>query len=41
MKLVTYLKSPATIDEVIGRADRLMYEVKEVSKDALRREVVG
>jgi diguanylate cyclase (GGDEF)-like protein len=41
MGLVTYLKSPATIDEVIGRADRLMYEVKEVSKDALRCEVVG
>lgn len=41
MGLVTYLKSPATIDEVIGRADRLMYEVKEVSKDALRWEVVG
>lgn len=41
MGLVTYLKSPATIDEVIGRAGRLMYEVKEVSKDALRREVVG
>lgn len=41
MGLVTYLKSPATIDEVIGRADRLMYEVKEESKNALRREVVG
>lgn len=39
--MVTYLKSPATIDEVIGRADRLMYEVKEESKDALREEVVG
>jgi diguanylate cyclase (GGDEF)-like protein len=41
MGMVTYLKSPTTIDEVIGRADRLMYEVKEMSKDALRREVVG
>ncbi|MDD2733679.1 MAG: GGDEF domain-containing protein [Desulfuromonadaceae bacterium] len=41
MGLVTYMKSPATIDEVIGRADRLMYEVKEESKDALRYEVVG
>lgn len=41
MGLVTYLKSPATIDEVIGRADRLMYEVKEESKDALRWDVVG
>lgn len=41
MGMVTYLKSPATVDEVIGRADRLMYEVKEESKDALRREVVG
>jgi diguanylate cyclase (GGDEF)-like protein len=41
MGMVTYLKSPAAIDQVIGRADRLMYEVKEMSKDALRREVVG
>jgi diguanylate cyclase (GGDEF)-like protein len=40
MGLVTYLKSPVSIDEVIGRADRLMYEVKEESKDALRLEVV-
>jgi diguanylate cyclase (GGDEF)-like protein len=39
--MVTYLKSPATIDEVLGRADRLMYEVKEQGKDALRWEVVG
>lgn len=41
MGLVIYLKSPSTIDEVIGRADRLMYQVKEESKDALRWEVVG
>jgi len=41
MGLVTYLKAPATIDEVIGRADRLMYQVKEEGKDALRLEVVG
>jgi diguanylate cyclase (GGDEF)-like protein len=41
MGLVTYLQSPATIDEVIGRADRLMYEVKEKYKDDLRYEVVG
>jgi diguanylate cyclase (GGDEF)-like protein len=39
--LVTYLKSPATIDEVIGRADSLMYEVKDENKNALRWEVVG
>ncbi len=41
MGMVTYLKSPATTDEVVGRADRLMYEVKNEGKDALRREVVG
>jgi diguanylate cyclase (GGDEF)-like protein len=41
MGLVTYLKSPATIEEVIGRADRLMYQVKDGSKDGLRCEVVG
>ena len=39
--MVTYLKSPATIDEVIGLADRLMYKAKESSKDAMYREVVG
>ncbi len=39
--LVTYLKSPASIDEVIGRADRLMYEVKYETKNALRWNVVG
>lgn len=41
MGLVTYLQSPATIDEVISRADRLMYDVKEKCKDDLRYEVVG
>jgi diguanylate cyclase (GGDEF)-like protein len=41
MGLVTYLKSPATVDEVIGRADHLMYQVKDGSKDGLLREVVG
>ncbi|MDD2735926.1 MAG: GGDEF domain-containing protein [Desulfuromonadaceae bacterium] len=39
--LVTYQKSPATIDEVIGRADRLMFVAKEAGKNALHREVVG
>jgi diguanylate cyclase (GGDEF)-like protein len=39
--LVTYLKSPVSIDEVIGRADRLMYAAKAASKDALHREIVG
>jgi diguanylate cyclase (GGDEF)-like protein len=39
--LVTYQKSPTTIDEVIGRADRLMFKAKEAGKDALHREVVG
>jgi PleD family two-component response regulator len=39
--LVTYHKTPTTIDEVIGRADRLMFEAKEAGKNALHREVVG
>ena len=39
--LATYLKSPSTRDEVLGRADRLMYEVKEENKNSLRWEVVG
>lgn len=38
--MVTYLQAPASIDEVIGRADRLMYEAKGVEKGELRREVV-
>jgi len=41
MGMVTYLKSPASIDEVVSRADRLMYEVKNEGKDALRQDVVG
>jgi len=41
MGMVTYLKSPAAIDDVVGRADRLMYEVKKGGKDALRQEVAG
>lgn len=39
--MVTYHKSPPTIDEVIRRADRLMFEAKEAGKNALHREVVG
>jgi diguanylate cyclase (GGDEF)-like protein len=39
--MVTFLKSPPTIDEVIGRADRLMYAAKTASKNALHREIVG
>lgn len=41
MGMVTCLKSPASIDEVVGRADRLMYKVKKEGKDALRQNVVG
>lgn len=40
MGMVIYLNSPKTIHGVIGRADRLMYEVKEDNKDALRWEVI-
>jgi len=29
MGMVTYLKSPVAIDDVVGRADRLMYQVKK------------
>lgn len=32
---VTYLKTPATVDEVICRADMLMYEVKRSGKNRL------
>ena len=37
MKLVIFFE----LDEVIGRADRLMYEVKDENKNALRWDVVG
>ncbi|HIJ86773.1 MAG TPA: GGDEF domain-containing protein [Desulfuromonadales bacterium] len=41
MGLVTYHKAPATIDKVIGYADRLMFKAKEGGKDAICCEVVG
>jgi len=34
--MVTYLKAPASADEMIRVADRLMYEVKDSGKDELR-----
>lgn len=38
--MVTYLNAPATVDDMIRRADLLMYEVKGTGKDELRHEVV-
>lgn len=39
--MVTYLDAPATVDDMIRRADLLMYEVKGSGKDELRHEVVA
>jgi diguanylate cyclase (GGDEF)-like protein len=37
---VTFLGAPRSVDEMIGRADELMYEVKREGKGGLRHEVV-
>ena len=39
--MVTFFKPPATVDEMIARADSLMYEAKAGGKDKIRHEVVG
>lgn len=38
--MVTYLKAPASPDEMIRIADRLMYEVKDSGKDELRHLII-
>lgn len=38
--MVSYLKAPASTDEMIQMADRLMYEVKNSTKDELRHLVI-
>jgi diguanylate cyclase (GGDEF)-like protein len=37
--MVTYLKPPPTVDEMIKRADDLMYSVKDKGKDMVRHEI--
>ena len=37
---VTFAATPATVDDMIGRADQLMYETKRRGKNGLRHEVV-
>jgi diguanylate cyclase (GGDEF)-like protein len=39
--VATYIKSPGTLDEVIGSADRLMYAAKDSGKNAIKHEVFG
>lgn len=39
--VVTCLEAPATLDELLSAADRLMYAVKGEGKRGLRHEVVG
>lgn len=38
--MVTYIKPPATVDELLKKADDLMYSVKIAGKGAIRHEVV-
>jgi len=38
--MATFFKPPATVDEMIARADSLMYEAKAGGKDMIRREIV-
>lgn len=38
--MVTYIKLPATVDELLKKADDLMYLVKMAGKGAIRHEVV-
>jgi PleD family two-component response regulator len=39
MGVVTYIKSANTFDEVIGMADRLMYDAKNAGKNRIRHEI--
>jgi diguanylate cyclase (GGDEF)-like protein len=39
MGVVTYMKSANTSDEVIGMADRLMYDAKSAGKNMIRHEI--
>jgi len=38
---VTYLGIPSSVDEMIGRADDLMYGVKQTGKNGIKHEVFG
>jgi diguanylate cyclase (GGDEF)-like protein len=41
MGVVTYIKSVNTSDEVIGMADRLMYDAKNAGKNRIRHEILS
>ncbi len=41
MGVVTYIKSANTSDEVIGMADRLMYDAKNAGKNRIRHEILS
>jgi diguanylate cyclase (GGDEF)-like protein len=41
MGVVTYIKSANTSDEVIGMADRLMYDAKNAGKNMIRHEILS
>ena len=37
--VVTFLKAPASVDEMIARTDRLMYEAKQAGKNIIKQEI--
>lgn len=39
--MVTYINPPATVDELLNKADDLMYSIKLAGKDAIKHEIVG
>ena len=39
--VVSFLKAPETVDEMIQRADKLMYSVKAEGKNAIKYDVFG
>jgi diguanylate cyclase (GGDEF)-like protein len=39
--IATFIRMPASIDNMISQADKLMYEVKNSSKGAIKQEVFG
>jgi diguanylate cyclase (GGDEF)-like protein len=39
--LVTFMKPPGSFDEMLGEADRVMYEVKRAGKNSVESETLG
>jgi diguanylate cyclase (GGDEF)-like protein len=39
--LVTFMKPPGSFDEMLGKADKVMYEVKRAGKNSIKSEILG